>query len=159
MAESFKGSIAKAVKEVTGATFWVKKTVTSSAVLFATPTAITSVAVGGELAIEDIVIKTNTTGLATGTTFRVVSDNSKGTVSVFLARVGRLGASTEKNFDTEFGFAQNESSLLGINKPTILELGKKLSVQNTDADSTGAGTIDIYIKFRKLSDSSRITAA
>lgn len=155
----FKDEISKVSQDVIGAAFWVKKTVTSSAITTA-PVAITTVATGGELAIEDVILKTDqTTGIAGGTTFRVVSDNSKGTTSVFLTTVARLGASKERNFDTEFSIAALESSSLGINKPTVLEIGKKLSVSNTDSVGTGAGTVDIYIKFRKLSSSSKIQPA
>ena len=158
MAGSFKEGIAKAVKDVVGATFWVKKTVTSSAIL-TTAVAITNPCTGGELAIEDVIVKTDSTGLAAGTTFRVVSDNSKGTTTVFAETIARLGANKQSSFDRAFGLASNDSNAQGYNVPTILEQGKVLSVRNTDAASTGAGTIDIYIKFRKLSDSSRIQAA
>ncbi len=153
---NFKDDVGRIAKNITGATFWVKKTVTSSAIL-TTSVDITAGAIGGELAIEDVIIKTDGTGLATGTTFRIVSDNSKGTTTVFLTRISKLGANKQTNFEREFNDSVNDSNTLAVNIPTVLEIGKKLSVRNTDAASTGAGTIDIYVKFRKLSDRSFIT--
>lgn len=155
---NFKNDVARIAKDIVGATFWVKKTVTSSAVL-TTSVDITTPAAGGELFIEDVVIKSDTTGLATGTTFRVVSDNSKGTTTIFLTRVSKLGVSKHVSFDSELNDPINASQSLSVNTPTVLEIGKKLSVSNTDTAATGAGTIDIYIKFRKLSDASKIVAA
>lgn len=155
----FLKNVGKVAKDVVGATFWVKKTVTSSDILAASAVDITSVASGGELAIEDIVIKTDSTGLATGTTFRIISDNTKGTTAIFLTKISKMGANKMLNFKSEFNDANNASETTGINSPTVLELGKKLSVRNTDAASTGAGTIDIYIKFRKLSDTATCKAA
>ncbi len=154
----FKGELAKLSKNVVGATFWIKKTFTSSAIL-TTSVDITLPAVGGELMIEDVIVKTDGTGLSTGTTFRVISDNSKGTTGVFLTRISKLGANKQSSFQREWDDLVNDSATLGVNIPTVLEQGKKLSVRNTDAASTGAGTIDVYIKFRKLSDASRIAVA
>ena len=158
MAGKFASDVAKVAKDIVGATFWLKKTVTSSAIL-TTSVDITGVAVGGELVIEDVLIKSDGTGLAAGTTFRVVSNNSNGTTSVFMYPVAKLGANKQTSFERAFNDPATQSIVLGVNIPVVLELGKKLSVSNTDAASTGAGTIDIYIKFRKLSDSSRIVAA
>ena len=162
---AFKDDIAKIAKQSAGFTFWLKKTVTSSDIT-ESPVAITSVAIGGELAIEDIIIKSDATGLAGGTTFRIVSDNAKGTTTVFLTKVSKLGVYKSVNMTSEFADPNNESAVITggvtgrqVNIPTVLESGKKLSVANTGAVGTGAGTIDIYIQFRKLSDSSRITPA
>lgn len=154
----FTGDIANALKTLAGQSFWIKKTVTSSAIL-TTPVAITSPAIGGELAIEDIVIQTDGTGLSTGTTFRIVSDNAKGTVGVFITPVARLGARVQRTMNSEFNYANNVAGTLGVNQPVVLEIGKKLSVQNTDAASTGSGTIDIFVKFRRVKDGARILAA
>lgn len=156
---TFEKNVANALKNIVGSTFWVKKTVTSSAILFGSSVDITLPSGGGELVIEDILIKTDSTGLATGTTFRVVSDNSKGTTTVFLTRISKLGVRKQTNLDKEYDDSVNDSKTLGVNVPVVLEAGKKLSVRNTDADSTGAGTIDIHIKFRKLSDTATIKAA
>jgi hypothetical protein len=41
-------------------------------------------------------------------------------------------------------------------KKTVLEVGKKLQVQSTVADCTGAGTIDIYVKFIRLATGATI---
>ena len=120
---------------------------------------ITTVSAGGELFIEDVVIKTGGVGLATGTTFRVVSNNANGTTTVLLTRISKLGVGRTVSLATELADLVNASPALGVNAPTVLEAGKKLSVSNTDAASTGAGTIDVYIKFRRMSDTASIKAA
>jgi len=157
----FQKNVASAVKNIIGSTFWVKATVTSSAIV-TTPTAITTVSSGGELMVEDIVIKADSIGLAAGTTFMIVSDNAKGTTAVFLTKVAYLGANKAANFASEFQRSVNESATLTVgvfNSPVALELGKKLSVVSTGAACTGAGTVDIHIKFRRLSDTANIKAA
>ena len=152
------------VKESVGAVFWLKKTVTSSAILKATDTAITIASTGGELAIEDIVVKAaQAAGLNTGDSFRIVCDNAKGSIIVFVAKVSDLGTGKlmtmagAKKFMDDFVGSDPVSD--GVNQPTVLERGKVLSVNNEGADGLGDGTIDIYIKFRKLSDASDVKAA
>lgn len=123
-----------------GSTFWIKKTVVSSTITFASPVDITTVSSGGELAVEEVVLKTDSTGLATGTNFELKSNNTNGLANIAVETVANLGAS--KTIDL------NAASVTGIK--TVIENGAKLQVQSTVADCTGAGEIDIYVKFSRL---------
>lgn len=131
-----------------GTYFWVTKTLTSSAVVQA-GVDITGVSSGGALAIEDIIVKTNGTGLATGTNFAISSDNANGLANIFVETVANLGAS--KTMDL------TGASVTKIR--TVLETGKKLIAKSTVADCTGAGTIDVYIKLQRLAAGATIAAA
>lgn len=132
-----------------GTIFWVKKTVTSSAILAASAVDITGVSSGGDLEIEQIVVKSDSTGLATGTNFELKSNNAKGLLNIFVETVANLGASKTIDLDG--------ASVTKIH--TVLESGKKLQVQSTVAACTGTGTIDIHIKFRRLAATATIAAA
>ncbi|MFA5030686.1 MAG: hypothetical protein WC495_03795 [Patescibacteria group bacterium] len=123
-----------------GTTFWIKKTMTSSAILTASNVDITGVSAGGELAIEDVIVKTDGTGLATGTNFELLSNNAKGLANIFVETVANLGASKTMDLD--------HASVTGLR--TVLESGAKLQVHSTVAACDGAGTIDIYVKFRRI---------
>ncbi|MFA5695921.1 MAG: hypothetical protein WC917_00445 [Bacilli bacterium] len=131
-----------------GTTFWIKKTMTSSNILDSGNTDITGVSSGGELAIEDVIVKTDGTGLATGTNFELLSNNAKGLANIFVETVANLGAT--KTVDL------TGASVTKIR--TILESGAKLQVHSTAADCTGAGTIDIYVKFRRLAAGATVAA-
>lgn len=123
-----------------GTTFWLKKTVTSSDILEVSSVDITGVSSVGELMIEDVIVKTDVTGLATGTNFELLCTNDKGNPYIFRETVLNLGSyQTVELID---------ASVTGIK--TILEVGKKLQVHSTVAACTGVGTIDIYIKLRRL---------
>jgi hypothetical protein len=149
---SIEGKV-DAVKAVTdvlrtdvGTEFWIKKTLTSSAIVQA-GIDVTGVSGTGELAIVGIVLKTDATGLATGTAFQLTDDNAKGSGIFAQELVANLGAST------------TVSSPSAVNKNTILEVGKKVIAKSTVADCTGGGTIDIYVKFQRLTAGATITAA
>ena len=85
-----KNRVIKAV----GGTFWVKKTITSSALL-TTAQDLTTVATG-QLFIKEIVVKTDATGLAGATNFEILSNNAKGVVNIFVETVANLGANITK---------------------------------------------------------------
>lgn len=131
-----------------GSTFWVKKIVTSSAILLASAVDITGVSSGGDLAIEDVIVKTDATGLAGGTNFELKSNNAKGLLNIFVETVANLGAT--KTVDL------TGASVVKIR--TVLESGKKLQVQSTVAACTGTGTIDIWVKFRRIAATATIAA-
>jgi hypothetical protein len=131
-----------------GTVFTIKKTMVSSAVLESAPVAITSASSGGELQIENVVVKTDGTGLATGTNFEVKTNNARGELNFFVETVANLGAS--KTVDMA------GASVTGEN--TVLESGKILQVHATGADCTGAGEIDIYVTFRRLSAGATVAA-
>jgi len=136
------GSILGAI----GTEFWVKKTLTSSAIVQA-GVDVTGASSAGELAIVGIVLKTDGTGLATGTNFQLTTNNAKG-AAVFVAEaVASLGASV----------TVSTPSITNINN--VLESGKKVIAKSTVADCTGAGTIDVYIKFQRLAAGATVVAA
>lgn len=132
-----------------GTTFWVKASVVSNTILTASAVDITGVSAGGELEIEDIIVKTDSTGLAGGTNFQILSDNANGLANIFVEAVANLGAS--KTLDL--------SNASVTKQKTIIETGKKLQVQNTAAVGSGTGVIDIYVKLRRLSATATIAAA
>jgi len=129
-------------------TFWIKKTLVSSAIL-TTGVDVTGVSSVGELVVENIIVKTDATGLATGTNLEIASDNTNGLANIFVTVISGLGAN--KTVDL------NAASVTKIQ--TVLEVGKKLTAVSTGLDSTGAGTVDIYIQFRRLADKATIAAA
>jgi len=123
-----------------GSTFWIKKTVVSSTITFGSAVDITTVSTGGELAVEEVVLKTDATGLATGTNFELKSDNTDGAANFVVETVANLGANVTVDL--------SGASVTGVK--TVIETGKKLQVQSTVADCTGAGEIDVYVKFSRL---------
>lgn len=131
-----------------GTEFWIKKQMVSSAILEATPVDITGVSSGGELAILDVIVKTDGTGLATGTNFEIKSDNAMGLLNIFVETVANLGAT--KTVDLA------GASVTKIK--TVLSVGKKLQVHSTVAACTGGGLIDIYVKFQRLAAGATIAA-
>jgi len=131
-----------------GTEFWVKKTLTSSAIVQA-GVDITGVSSTGELAITDVIVKTDATGLATGTNFVVCSDNANGLANIFVETVANLAAN--KTMDLA------GASVTKIK--TVLSTGKKLIAKSTVADCTGGGTIDVYVKFQRLAAGAIVAAA
>lgn len=132
-----------------GSVHVVQKTLVSSAVVQA-GVDITGVSSGGALLIEDVVMSTDATGLATGTNFTIESDNANGVAVFFGETVANLGASKTESLATG-----SVTAIAGV----VLETGKKLIAKSTVADCTGAGEIDITIKFRRLAAGATIAAA
>ncbi|HUS92160.1 MAG TPA: hypothetical protein VM695_09945 [Phycisphaerae bacterium] len=131
--------------------FWVKKTLVSSAIL-TTGVDVTGVSSGGALTIEDVILQTNATGLATGTNVIFYTNNANGdggTTGFLQEAVANLGAN-----DTV------ELAAASVNhQHAVLESGKKISVKATGAHCDGAGTIDVYIKFSRHVAAATIAAA
>ena len=148
-----RSQLLKAVQTAEGSIFTIKKTITSSDITTSAQ-ALTSVANGGELLIEQIIVKTDATGLAGGTNFVIATDNAKGTVNNFVETVANLGANI--TLVLSGGAIQAETTTSDAHPtvtscPTVLEAGKKLTFNNTGSVGTGAGTIDVYVTFRRLS--------
>lgn len=147
-------SLAEVVRQIydqtgIGSEFWVKKTLTSSAI----PQAgvdVTGVSSGGELSIEDVIVKSDATGLAGMTNFELETDNAKGLADFFVTVASGLGGAV-KTVD------MTGASVTKIR--TVLESGKKVVAKASAADGTGAGTVDVYIKFRRLAAAATIAAA
>lgn len=134
-----------------GEEFWyVKKGVVSSTVTQA-GLDISVASIGGEIAIEYAIVKTNATGLAGGTNFQITTNNTNGQANMFVETVANLGANkTVDSFTT---------SVAAGKVGAVLELGKKLTLKSTVADCTGAGTIDIYLRCKRLTAGADLSAA
>jgi len=122
-----------------GQSFWIAKTGVVSSTVTQAGVDITATSTTGPLAIEDVVVQTNGTGLAGGTNFQITLNNASGASVFFAETVANLGAN--KTVD------MTGASVTKIR--SVLETGKKLTLKSTVADCTGAGTIDIYVKFRR----------
>ena len=131
-----------------GDEFWLKKTLTSSDIL-TTGVDVTGVSSGGELAIEDVIVKSDGTGLAAMTNFELETNNANGLADFFVTVASGLGAN--KTIDLA------NASVTKIK--TILESGKKVVARASAAHGTGAGTVDVYIKFRRLAQGATVAAA
>ncbi len=131
-----------------GTTFTIKKTLVSSAIVQA-GVDVTGASSVGALTITDIVLQTNGTGLAAGTNLTLETDNANGIAVFFSTAVSGLGANKTINLDT--------ASVTKIR--TVLESGKKIIAKMTAADGTGAGTVDVYLTFRRHANGATIAAA
>jgi len=139
------GSVLGAV----GTVVMVYKVLTSSAILQA-GVDVTAVSTDGQLMIEDIYMNTDATGLAGGTNFQLETDNAKGVTVFFAETVANLGANKTENIAS--------GSVTAITG-TVLETGKKIIARATVADCTGAGTITLAIKLRRVAAGANIAAA
>lgn len=128
-----------------GSPFIIKKTITSSAITTSAQD-LSSVAFGGDLYVENVVLKTDSTGLAGATNFRILSNNSKGLVAILEETVANLGANKTIDLVT--------ASI--VKQKTFLESGKKLQFLGTASAGTGAGTVDVYVYLRRAAYNSFI---
>ena len=141
------------LRVMTGTTFVVKKTLTSSAVVQA-GVDVTAVSTVGAIAIESVHCMTDGTGLAAGTLFTLETDNAKGKAVFLTEAVADLGATA-----TEISYLGNAGTTDAGSFAPILETGKKVIAKCTAADCTGVGTIDVYLVCRRLADNAALTAA
>lgn len=131
-----------------GTSFWIYKQLTSSGI--GTSAAdLTGVSSGGKLCIKQIILKTDSTGLATGTNLVIQSNNANGLATILSQAISGLGGNkTVTLLDA------------GTTKvPTILELGKKLQYLCTGSACTGSGKVDVYIECERLDEDATIAAA
>jgi hypothetical protein len=131
-----------------GTDLMIEKTLVSSAI----PQAgvdITGVATG-PLEILGITLNTDATGLAGGTNLQIVSDNDNGQEIIFEETIASLGGNQTENLGSG-----GVVSRYGI----VLETGKKIIAQSTVADCTGAGEVDITIRFKRVTDGASVAAA
>jgi len=152
--------IADNVTKGVGSIFTIKKTITSSGIT-TTAQNLTTAASRGELRVVEIIVKTDATGLAGGTNFEILSSNSKGVVNIFVETIANLGANITKvmsgggiSADTTTSDARPSVTAL----PTVLESGQTIQYKNTSSVGTGAGTIDVYITFERLSHGANCAA-
>lgn len=135
------------LRTMTGTTFVVKKTLTSSAVTQA-GVDVTAVSTVGDIFIEDVVVTADGTGLAAGTNFTLETNNTKGATAFLSNAITALGANGNLSLQTAT-----------VRENTVLETGKKIIAKCTTADCTGSGTIDVYLICRRLADNATLTAA
>jgi len=133
-----------------GQPFIVKKALVSSTVL-TTGVDVTGAAGVGDIFIDDIVMQTNGTGLATGTNFTLEKDAGTGLLTFFSEAVASLGAN--KTEDLQSG------SVIATTGPIVLETGQKIVARCTNAHCDGAGTITLWIKARRAADGATLAAA
>ena len=131
-----------------GSVFVVQKTLTSSSILM-TGVDITGPSSGGELLLEDVVLKTDATGLAGGVDVTVETNNTTGqAVAMQTARAGLVANKT-----VDF----NAATVTKIK--TVLETGRKFLMKSTVADCTGTGTVQVTLVLRRLAAGATVAAA
>jgi hypothetical protein len=130
-----------------GTEFGIKKTLTSSAITTSAQN-LTTASTGGELLIKDIIIQTDSTGLAGGTLMQITSTNAKGNLTVFTYAVATLGGNATGNFE-----------ISGIGTPFVLESGANLQYNMTGINGTGAGTADVRVICERLAAGATMAAA
>lgn len=136
---------ASSVNNMVGAVVGLKKTITSSTITTSAQALTTNAT--GDVYIENIVLKTDSTGLAGATNFRILSNNAKGALPIVEETVANLGASKTVDAFTASVVKQR----------TMLESGKQLQFLGTASAGTGAGTVDVYILYRRLSAGASIS--
>lgn len=128
-----------------GTEFWVKKEVTSSDIKTAFLLSITDASTGGELALTDVILKTDSTGLATGTNIQLKTTNTHGATLIASEAVASLGANATSDTNSMLTFVK-----------TIIETGKRVVMDCTGIDCTGAGIMYVYLKFQRLASGANI---
>jgi hypothetical protein len=131
-----------------GTTFWVQKSFASTAIVTAGAD-LTGASSGGDLEIEEIILRTDATGLATGTNVEIESNNALGLADILVEAVANLGANKTITMDN--------ASVTKIK--TILTSTKKLTIKSTVANCDGAGNLHVSVKFRRLAAGATVAAA
>lgn len=132
-----------------GSRFWVSKTLVSSAILVTPAVDVTGASSAGKLAIVDVVLKTDGTGLAGMTNLRLQTDNAAGAAVFLETAASGLGANATIDL----------ANASVTKKKVVLEQGKKVQAAATASDGTGAGTVTIEICFERYQPAGRISAA
>lgn len=124
-------------------TFQVQKDVTSSAILTSDTNIIQ--AIGNGLLIDEVIVRTDATGLATGTNLQLKADG----VIFFSTVVSGLGATSVVDLRT---------ATVKASKITIPAGTKYISISSTVGACTGAGVATVTIKFLQLDTNSTANA-
>lgn len=113
---------------------------------------ITGVSSGGPLIIEEVTLNTNGTGLAGGTNFQLeISGNIYGSTGAIMAEtVANLGANKT--------ISGTNASITPLNG-AVLENGAKIVATSTVGACTGAGVIQMQIKFRRVAAGATVAVA
>jgi hypothetical protein len=116
----------------------VKVTGLSSDIPISTAPKVILTAFNSDIEIEDVIIQTDGTGLATGTTFELRQSGDGLTVWASEA-VASLGANVTLDF-----------SSLTVGQKFVLQQGKTISIDNTVAAGTGAGKFSLWFQYRPM---------
>jgi hypothetical protein len=130
--------------------YWlVKKGVVSNTITTG-GVAISTASVGGELAVVSTIMKTNSVGLSgiTGNV-QLQSNNTNGAAVFWSTPIATLGASAT----VCIGVGASATPL------TVIELGKVISISSSATNGTNAGTVDVYVRFRRITNGANITSA
>lgn len=137
-----------------GSPLIITKTFTSSAIPNNTQAggALTGAA-SGALVLEKIILQTDSTGVAAPTNLEISTDNAKGLTGAGAPNVTTAVSALGANKTVVLQDASGEVL------PLYLESGKKLYIDGDDAAGTGAGTVDVIMYFRRVTDGATIAAA
>lgn len=128
-----------------GTSVLIKKTIVSSTITTSAQDLSTTAL--GEFLVDNVILKTNGTGLAGATNFRILSNNAVGALPILEEAVANLGASATIDIYTASVVKQR----------TVLESGKKLQYLGTASAGTGAGTITVYVHLIRKTAGATIT--
>ena len=166
--ESVAEETRRLMKLAGGAVFYLATRVTSDGIL-TTARALTGSVVIGQIAVEDIILKTNGVGLAGGATLKITCDNQEsGTTVIMQHAVGNLGASVTISLSklvvdpnllgqTAPGAGGTTRATWSISAPTTIEKSRGIFIESSNAACTGAGTVDVILKLRRLVDGADLT--
>lgn len=126
--------------------YTVQTTLTSSAILNSAATNLFQ-SIGDGVVIEDIICETDATGLAAGTLFQLKRTDSYGANIILSHAVASLGANV--TIDMSTATTKNRS---------VVGSGKYITSFATGADCTGAGTVRVTIKYRRVNSNSLLQA-
>ncbi len=99
----------------------------------------------GALRLEAYTLQTNSTGLAAMTNFTIVINNTSGNLTPISQAITGLGANA-----TVTAGATAELKF-------VLESGAKMTAKATGTNGTGAGTIDVYLVFRRVTPGAHVS--
>lgn len=133
---------------VLGQSFIVQKALTSSAIVTG-GVDVTGTASGGNIYIENVLVETDASGLATGTLFTIEKNGGSGVLTFFTEAVADLGGNKSEDM----------SAMDTANIPVVLNSGQKLVAKCTGASCTGGGVITVTLVCRRISDSATVAAA
>tara|TARA_R110000868_G_scaffold178700_1_gene418508 strand:+ start:3007 stop:3423 length:417 start_codon:yes stop_codon:yes gene_type:complete len=104
--------------------------------------------VGDSIMIEDVIVETDTTGLAGATLFQVKKSDTIGNPIVFSQAVANLGAS-----------ATYDLSTATIKNRSVCAAGTYIGILGTASAGTGTGVARVTIRYRRLYENSSLQPA
>ena len=128
-----------------GQEFWYAKKGVVCSTITTGGVAVSAASIGGELAIANVILKTDpTTGLAGLATLKVTTNNVNGNPIVMsTTNVGTAATASIVPLSAGATNAANAAA-------TVLESGKAISLTALTTNGTGAGTVDVYVLLQRL---------